>query len=175
MKGVTYSPWLTIQQIRYRYRYCTQYPIQQINQIHLLFWIHIFDTFGPQRLGGKQLHLGHKHLTNVTIHRSSIGRPLHWYSSFLIWNGTFNYNISPTWLPHMFSCRGSSLSIPIFIMQALYVQHINIPLCASGGHRLDLRSQRKFQQIMKIWSLGFHKINKRKKSTGGPTLLIVGF
>ena len=56
-----------------------------------------------------------------------------------------------------------------------YKFELNTPHCASGGHRLDLRSQQIFQQIMKIWCLGFHKINKRKKSTGGPTLLIVGF
>ena len=47
--------------------------------------------------------------------------------------------------------------------------------CTRRGHRLDLGSQRKFQQIMKIGWLGFHKINKRSKSTEGASLKIVGF
>ena len=43
------------------------------------------------------------------------------------------------------------------------------------GPRFCLSSQQKFKQIMKIWCSGFHKINKRKKSTEGPTLLKLGF
>ena len=43
------------------------------------------------------------------------------------------------------------------------------------GPRLDLSYQQKFQQIMKIRCLGFHKMYKRKKSAEGPTLLMLGF
>ena len=47
--------------------------------------------------------------------------------------------------------------------------------CCRMGPRFDLSSQQKFQQIMKILCLSFTKINQRKKSTEGPTLLIFGF
>ena len=49
------------------------------------------------------------------------------------------------------------------------------PHCSRRGPRFDLSSQQKFQQNMKIWCLGFHKMYKRKKSAEGPTLLMLGF
>ena len=43
--------------------------------------------------------------------------------------------------------------------------------CSERGPRFDLSSQQKFQQNMKIWCMGFHKIHKWKKSSEGTTLL----
>ena len=47
--------------------------------------------------------------------------------------------------------------------------------CSRRGPRFDSSSQQKYQQNMKIWCLGFHKMYKRKKSAEGPTLLMLGF
>ena len=44
-----------------------------------------------------------------------------------------------------------------------------------SGPRFDLSYYHKIEQNMKIGCLGFHKMYKRKKSTEGPKLLILGF
>ena len=70
--------------------------------------------------------------------------------------------------------RHTSPKIVIRLIALLLVSVVR-PHCSGRGRKTDFGSQWEFQRQMIYWVVGFNKIQKWKKSTGGPSLLILGF
>ena len=88
---------------------------------------------------------------------SEMTSPWYWYDQWVDWSNWDFELVASVALAHDLESRvGHKLILvwhPVRFMACCCPcrQLLSWPHCASGGHRLDLGSQRKFQQIMKIW------------------------